>query len=460
MKQPNFDAIDNLWKERLENASAPVPENMWERIEHARHKKKFDFGVAWWILLPLGILGSIWFLNSQPNSNTETAKTNNKLLILEEAINEFVDTAVANNLEQNILPVTEDIVSAENDIKTISHKKTVVTTLAKKENLNALDNHFNSFFNTKNALTSATSHNTTQVSAYHLPKMAFPSFNSLEKQLPHTVFSNFSAKLLPPSNNDNDVGGFECPQDKRSNCGKWEIVGLGKVLYPQRHLSISGNNSSETAAETYLQTRKDTEKPEFAWSSGILAGRKFCSGLYLRTGVAFSQIHETFTYETPATQSTTITVTITTVQPDGTTSTQTYEQAANINGVRQITTYNKHQFWDIPLMLGYEKKLTKNTALQIESALWFNVWYKQRGTMIDYTTNLPANMQQAAYFKQSAGLSASLGINYVANIHKNWALVLGVEGRKMFKDLSNPNKHPLTQKYNLYGLNFGIKYAF
>lgn len=137
----------------------------------------------------------------------------------------------------------------------------------------------------------------------------------------------------------------ECVRFGRNRLRFFLDAGFSADL-PLRSLEAKGDYAS-----AYVASRNATESPRFSYSGGLRLSLLTPWGLALRTGLNYSQINEKFDF----TNRTEETVTITTI----------YDAEGNIIGTdtmrsgggQRVIAHNRLRMLDIPLLLGYEKRL-------------------------------------------------------------------------------------------------------
>jgi hypothetical protein len=213
----------------------------------------------------------------------------------------------------------------------------------------------------------------------------------------------------------------------------------------------------------YAERRNATEAYSFAFSAGFRANAHFEGGLALRTGLIYTDIVEKFTYTDPnAEVRRVITVSIDTIYnpPDVIIMVDTLSivEYGNYDKVG----YNSYRFYDVPLILGYEIDRGR-WIMSLNTGVMLNVATTRRGNMLDPSSNLVSinSSRSDSYpaFRKKVGTSLlmSLGVNYA--IRPKLHLLLEPQLRVWMRPL-NLKDYPVDQKYVNMGLAMGFRQYF
>lgn len=224
-------------------------------------------------------------------------------------------------------------------------------------------------------------------------------------------------------------------------------------VYYAPEMASRSLQSKDPSLQAYVDERTSSEKPVLSYSTGLKASVVFSNGLTLRGGFSYSCNTERFDFVKETQE-------ITTVIKD---------QNGNIVGteVKKLVImdkiYNRYNFIDIPVLLGYEKDL-RDFVLSVNGGFGFNVSSSQSGKIYQDDKNkmsfyLLENNGEAnqPIFRSTAGISllGSIGLNYKYN--ERMMLLLEPSARYYMRSLSAP-ENPVNQKYLFLGLNIGLRY--
>ncbi len=214
--------------------------------------------------------------------------------------------------------------------------------------------------------------------------------------------------------------------------------------YAARALSAKGDE-----ANNYLALRNQTETVEPSWIVGARASLVTPSGISVRSGIYYSQIHERFDYSGRQTI-----ITIDTVNG--------MPRIDTVTGTLIQTTYNKLKTLDIPFLLGYEMQLDKWT-LSANAGFALNLRFRQRGFFLNPNGQV-VNFSSGATtpypsFKSNAGISLLANISLAYKLSDKLELLLEPNIRIRPNSLTN-EAYPLEQKYQNYGLMTGLRFIF
>ncbi len=224
-------------------------------------------------------------------------------------------------------------------------------------------------------------------------------------------------------------------------------------VYYAPEIASRSLETTDPALQSYVDERTNSEQPILSYSAGLKASFVFSNGLSVRGGLSYSNNSERFDF-VKETQKITIVI---------------KDQNGNVIRTEVKETvimdkiYNRYQFIDIPLLVGYEKDL-KDFVLSLNGGIGLNISASQSGKIYKNDANkmsfyLLENNGEAnePIFRKNAGLSliASVGLNYKYN--ERMMLLLEPSARYYMHSLSDPS-NPVSQKYLFLGLNVGVRY--
>lgn len=241
------------------------------------------------------------------------------------------------------------------------------------------------------------------------------------------------------------------------------LRGLSTDLYIAPEYASRQLVYKDPAMIEYAERRKSTESYSFAFSAGFRVNAHFEGGLALRTGLIYTDIVEKLTYADPdAEVRRVITISIDTIYnpPDVIIMVDTLSIAEY--GQYDKVGYNNYRFYDVPLILGYE--IDRGPwILSLNTGLMLNVGTSRRGNMLDPSANLVSihSSRPDGYpaFRTKVGTSLlmSLGVNYA--IRPKLHLLLEPQLRVWMRPLTL-KEYPVDQKYVNMGLAMGLRQYF
>lgn len=476
--------FDKVFREKLDTHPSSVPDDMWNRINKNKKKKGGVFFLNRAFLLGVGMLflisglgASLWFFDQNAGGLVDDKSTITAYDADEQK------EAKSSLISSNTPPKTFESKGILNNPTTQSSSPTLLT----KSPLIAQKS-------TPKTKKSTTNLNNNQPFIKTIPFSVTPvSVSPMEDVLSassggnsgNIYYSNFDKlnPILPPSqlivstnNNGTSIStSFENKLRKRkrksdggctnihhqSRHNYFSLDGIFAPEWSNRTLSATSNSSENSFAE-YITQRENSEVSEFAFSTGARFSYNFRNGFSLRSGIFFNQIQETFTYEADESKLITTVVTETITNPDGTTSTETTTSVESIDGVRFVKSFNKYQFIDVPLLLGYNYNFGQ-FGMSANVGGIYNLSFTQKGKMLSQTDATPTILSGTANdpnFKGQSGWSlyGSLSLNYPLN--ERFDLLIEPYARYIINPLNNELNNPIEQKYWFTGIGAGLRWNF
>lgn len=207
--------------------------------------------------------------------------------------------------------------------------------------------------------------------------------------------------------------------------------------------------------DAYAAARKETETFHFGYTGGVRYSTTSPSGIAIRAGLFFSQIHDRFLYEEITDERITIT---TEFGPDG--------QIIGADTIVDYTTIqykanNQYTMVDIPLMIGYEFPIGKNFSLGVNGGTFVNLMFTQKGEFLSSDTFEPVtfsnqNNNNTGPFRSQLGLSlyGSMGLTYKLSDKLDFL----VEPHINWRPQSVTNKgFGVEQRYTTSGIFLGLR---
>ena len=206
----------------------------------------------------------------------------------------------------------------------------------------------------------------------------------------------------------------------------------------------------------YRTARDTTERPQYAFTAGVGVGYEFRNGIVLRTGVLYSEIHETANFDSLGVGKIEYTIT-----KDPTTGTSDTSAQILTNGIFRKTRYNRYSDINIPLQIGYDIILPNNWSILLKAGVGVNItaWRKADILGTDFKLLNQTSSSATPIFKNNIGgyVCGSIAIYKAVDEH----LLLGIEPSVRFYNSSfTQTAYPLTQTYMNFGINASAKLKF
>ncbi len=447
-------------REMFVDLEVPIDTNeLWKGIERKLDKKNKKYPV-WWLLVPLLIIPIIIYsLNTQlsntKNTDSEIATTNvpavkekTKKIKDKSLITELVKNTESNNLKKtksgnvsirNNRNNSRDIVSKSNLFVSKETLDIYKNADIIKDNRVRDEKHM-SILEGKERYINAKKERSEERLSYNMLRLR-NSINLLSSD------NIFELKLV-------DFDPKITKTRVKSPARPWEKsldIGIGFALV---------NKSLRATDKSYIEyktIRETTESYLEAINANLAFNLKNKSGLFISSGINYTQIDERFTSKDSLnlySQKEGVTKEITNSDGSLTVERSLKEVAKQLNWDKVI--YNYYHFIDIPLSIGYSMNIS-NWKLQLSSGLSYNIVFAKRGQIIGFD-NYPVNINDEAIFKTNTGL------NFISNIkvifdYKNHSFYFEPNIKYNINSIG-ADKNPLEQKYFSYGIKLGSRFKF
>ena len=493
MKDKQFD---NLFKDKLNGYSSPVPTDMWDRIAQDKRKKR---PVAFWftntaygiyflasILLVSGGAFvwkhsdniSIATANSIASKKTNNSKSNN-------TNSENATAALSNNKESNdiISANTNNSLNADNTNKnnpnikdnkednlniesrslkaTASKKETTTRLKVIKENLTS--SHHSLVIGSKVA-TKAKDLKSADKQISNITESA-NSFNG-EENIDNTETQPFSevalvkwdrikialaklnAKLKKPNH-------LACPGEKNMIDKSWYLEVYGSPEYNFKSITNNGTSSN------YLQKKDSAETMLMGFNFGVRVMKNIFSKVYLKTGVQYSQYNEKFSVQRENEHITTTVIINKVINlPQGDTTISDTSSLTQV-GYKYTKTINQYRNIEIPIILSWRNEDVDNLwNWSLSGGIILNSYSWNNGSTIDTSLGIvQINSKGSGAYSSAFGISVMAAASIERKLNDNWAIFTEPYFRY---GLSNSIKSKIgfEQKFNSLGISLGVRYKF
>ncbi|WP_367391206.1 hypothetical protein [Lewinella sp. LCG006] len=451
--------LDELFKNNLRDASAPVPDNMWERIARVRQQKRRRLVLIWSAVgtSTLGLLAFLLFPLSTPelghfpleNTNTATASgfdvenptaLASSTTIQGENVGEQEHTLI--NVQPTAAP-TNQRGQKYGEIAAAISPKTSATQPIRKISQNKLAanelQHLSSSQEVVEEITPVVS------SEEDPPRIAGP-----HQRLRSQVVANLPTRNLAfAQHTELKLFANHAPRCARfaNPYFRLDLEVLGGPAYAHQILQAKTPESID-----HLNKRKESESSGLSHSSGFRLAASSNVGLSLRTGVMYSEINDRFTFEVGSEMRVS-----TLFGPNGevigvdTTYLEAYEEQHR----------NQLKFIEVPLLMGYEQQWGK-FRVGVNAGAYLNLYFGAKGTIYSPATEEPTKFGQQGdrdvipIFEQRATAAWYAGMSIAYNLHSRYSLIAEPYFKSYPRALST-SEYDLRQNYWMTGLQLGMR---
>lgn len=474
--------MDELLRARMRDASARVPDGVWERIAAQREgRRHLPFGWAGFsVLVLVTAIFSVWATVSSPlQLQTPPLQDNDSSILEQVAVNPAAPASTPEVLSNSSLndssteawvasPATPSFersnaaIPSKNIGNTNRNKETTSSSAPKNVNKGAATESQASLLSIPGQ--SQASHMTV---AENTAELLFIRGDQFQTQLPLLRLRSVRSisGIAMESWSPDDLSPSISKKRRGPDCYSFNsmIRGLSMDVFFSPEYAARQLVYKEPDLINYAALRKNTESYAFAYSAGLRLSAHFQGGLALRTGVVYTDIVEKLRFKDPnAEVNRIIHLAIDTVKI-GNDIIIKYDTLSIVEyGTLEIVRYNNYRFYDIPLMLGYEFDAGR-WVVHINTGLMVNVATARRGNMLDPTSNLVSidsgdpDSYKAFRSKVGTSLLMSLGANYA--LTPKFHLLVEPQIRLWTRPV-NLRDYPVDQKYRNFGLALGFRQYF
>ena len=212
-------------------------------------------------------------------------------------------------------------------------------------------------------------------------------------------------------------------------------------------------NAKETSFNQYKEKRLATESHLEALTAGAKFQVKHKSGIFINTGLSYSQIDEKFSsFDSVDILKTGEGIINILTKPDGTQIEERGKKDVIEHRTWDKTIYNYYFFFDLPVNIGYAGKI-KNVNYEISSGVAYNLGFMKKGQILGiYNYPVSINKENGIY-KTRSGFSFNSGIKLLIP-YKNHQFFIEPKFKYNLQSLTT-DEYPLSQKYLTYGIEIG-----
>lgn len=474
-----WEYLENKIKTALYGHKSVVDvDELWAAIESevdAINRKKKRRGFIWfWVLGTLIAGAGIGYYFFQKNSHILPEKLQIEEYVKQENIeNKNEDKKIASlpeNKDASIEKLANELVNAnvstvgqENSIaskprstsNTIHHdlpkvkgnitSKSVAQAQSKKNEINAVDNAA-----TKETLTGRTPVN---------QKNNTPSTLELGEKvqeitaIPTLALNFFDLPLADISVKNSIINEPSLLPSKRRKDWSAAMNVQSSISFVQRDLALKNSLSFNL-----LNSRKKSERELEAYQVGMGFTLQHRSGLNFSTGLNYTQINERFRFNEVAIKVDTVYDVKYLVINLNNDTVKIYGDVTNeTKTTYQKEYYNKYRMFDVPILVGYRHE-GHDFSFGAQAGVFVNLSLATKGQFLKSTTET-MDIGTAGIFKSNIGWSYYFGLTAGYMVNENLEFYASPFLRHYPKDFTK-DSYVIRQRYNLYGLNIGLRYAF
>ncbi len=481
----NRKNMDDIFRDGLKNYNSDIdPNEIWAGIQDKKPNPSSDSKkpFAWWILGALLLAVSTTMVLSSIasdqrntietanarvsnmsvlNTSNESSTIQSKKVIENKEVakvetNSAIPTTIAK--KNKFINTTSDISAQENTLRTNNNDAIVNPTTSKVETSS-------SFINT-NQNTNIDPFNTNSNTAPYPPTIPVTNYNNKKTSQPFEseakinkviAFEFLNKKEVIPvipmtdeeeNLEETEIADMSIPEDKiAEGCygGPTFKFAVGAHISPD--LVMHRISSTNQDLFPYIDERRKTEKLLESYHGGLDVYLQHKDGLFLRSGIEYSQINKRFqfneTWEIPN---------------DSTNSVTTY--------TREKKTTNRYRMIDIPLTVGYEFGINNDDlSLYVEGGASMNVLFKKKGDILNPNSGEFYEPISITDGEENSldGYVDNIGLSIIGGIGIRYELLDGVflyaqPAGKLYLNAFTKKDNDVNEKFSRFGLNLGAIY--
>ncbi|MBK7096071.1 MAG: hypothetical protein IPH57_13860 [Saprospiraceae bacterium] len=211
------------------------------------------------------------------------------------------------------------------------------------------------------------------------------------------------------------------------------------------HLKSIGNGSNEALAAI----RNQSESGWYTWGLNGVFGINITPNFYIGTGIDWTQSKDKFKHSSDA-----ITKMIITFDPVTGIPTDTSFVTGKLVSKGEI----RYNSIDIPLIIGFVRKYDK-WDFGVEMAPVFNLNFTANGKIFNDKKKISSIDKEPLVYKSGLGLGLKASFVIRRNISDGLSVQLKPTFKTYFNDINDSN-YALPMRYNLFGINLGVRKDF
>lgn len=209
-----------------------------------------------------------------------------------------------------------------------------------------------------------------------------------------------------------------------------------------------------------------TETPMYSFSAGVRLGYNLSYRWNIHTGLNYSQINEKFEYTDPESSKIRIVIVKDYIYENGRVVDSIVKQEeVLVPGSSKLTIYNKFRTLDLPILGRYTLLANRRLSLSAVAGIYINLASFEKGTIISEATHKPVeltrndNEEGSTVYKNQIGMSLYGSLSLAYHITSTVDMLVEPYARIQPQSVTVAT-YPLYQKFNIYGLNLGLRYKF
>lgn len=481
--------FDAFIKGKMQQATAPVSEELWDKII-AQHEKERR-GIWWfnnklfWVAVAFLFLGGLGFFATK---NQSYFKGKNDLVSKQDK-EQITNEGKLNNVENENLPITSSSTTKEENLydkkvdnlnaqtskdellekssitysgvnakaaKNLPFKTNEIGLVKTNKSLNLKitkekENRFSNFLNGSFGKSTV---NASEINDEPLSWQTFSFKPGVTAPLSKNILANKIATNPFPINMRKLLG------LNGEECGNY----TPKIIYVEAYASADYSQKRITnidATNNYLRRKDSAEQEQMGFTTGVRFSKNLTENWFIKAGLQFSQINEIFSNRTENERRQTIVITTRTLIRMGLPDTTISDTSSLIQiGYKTVRTQNRYSSLEVPILISYETGNSEsNWKFAITGGLIINAttWYS--GKTYDENFNvvsLKESNNGAGFYNHQLGFSAYLSGSIYKKLTPNFSLF--VEPYYRVGINKNNISAGFTQQFNTMGATIGLRY--
>jgi hypothetical protein len=447
-----MENFDNNTRTRLNEHGSQLPDAMFERVMGARKKKRR--AAFWWYIGPVfGLLGGLaWYgLSGSTDSDSGLAA---------KTTTQQTSAVTQNTTVLNTIPPSDRVgESRENVVNAMKRENAFSGKPQQTSQKQATFNHFKvsnkvstlafeSYITSENSI-KTTENNAPNSQISHIDVVAGPRPQISETQRIDNVAEIQSLMMqklqferkFPKLSNE-----VVCPTFRKKSKKHWLVEGYGGYGILQQNMKAKAAESND-----FLKLRNTTERAPSSVSAGVHVGLRLSSGIVLKTGCEFQQANRIFEVKIADYEL------ITRDPVSG-------AIVSSVKGERYKKTFNRSQFVQVPLLIGYERG-NKNWRFGITGGITMNVFTYYKGDMlsplsakvpITYTDGAPGRVE---LYSKKPGLGVQGSLQLMRHLDHGVWLYVAPQYDMILKTIST-DINPIEEKIGFMNVTMGVRKEF
>jgi len=450
--------FDEFFRKKLGDYSSKVPEDMWQRIKQKKDRDRTFVILLLLLLIITGGATSYFIFSSKETANANFALSQKR--------------SVDNSGNKTLLNKKHETITTQKDSVNLDHNNNSVdvnaTTIKNGSNsetvgeVKRIDN--------KSAVTSFSNQSKKEIAGGN-SNVTNLSQQNVSANNADSLKSNFSNKYINPDGETALKNAELSPSTIQKDSLKKEKN--NKQVYKvekNNHSPIINNIFIEAYASpdipvsrtsgnsAYLQHKDSTSNMQLSYTFGVRVGALIGEHLVIKAGLQYSQVNEKFNY-TKKNATRAVPVVVQRTLPDANSVERTVLDTSTLIqvGSQYKLNYNHYKSFDLPLIIGYETAGERYKA-SFNTGIILNIKTTYKGDILDSSLNA-VDVNSKNFYKSNTGMSLYFGLGLSTKLNNNFQLFTEPYIRYRLSNMTHSND-AFTQKINVGGLSFGLRYNF